>query len=150
MAEESMLFTQFNAGSSVCALSRASLMTCKHQGYASVLANRPDQLVSDNEYTIAKVFKDAGYVTGAIGKWGVGHPPPHVDPQRKEDWKALRLNSSATRSGKEEVFEYYNLGIDPVETTNLADQHPELARIVNELFMTSRVVFEIATLIPTK
>jgi len=83
MADEGILFTQMYAGSSVCAPSRASLMTGKHQGYASVRANRPDQLVGDEENTIAKVFKNAGYTTGAIGKWGLGHPPPPDDPFKK-------------------------------------------------------------------
>jgi arylsulfatase A-like enzyme len=83
MAEEGILFTQFYAGSSVCAPSRTSLLTGKHQGFASVRANRPDQLVPDEEYTIGKLFKDAGYETGAIGKWGIGHPPPPDDPQKK-------------------------------------------------------------------
>ena len=43
----------------------------------------PAQLLGDDELTLAKVFKEAGYATGAIGKWGIGHPPPPDDPRKK-------------------------------------------------------------------
>ena len=83
MAEDGIHFTNMYTGSSVCAPSRTSLMSGKHTGHTSVRGNRPDQLLGDDEYTIGKVFKDAGYTTGAIGKWGIGHPPPPDDPSKK-------------------------------------------------------------------
>jgi arylsulfatase A-like enzyme len=83
LAQEGIRFTNMYCGSTVCAPSRASLMTGKHTGHTSVRGNMPAQLMGDDELTIAKVFKNAGYVTGAIGKWGIGHPPPPDDPQRK-------------------------------------------------------------------
>jgi len=83
MATEGMHFTNMYTGSTVCAPSRASLMTGKHTGHTSVRGNLPAQLLGDDELTIAKVFKNAGYVTGGIGKWGIGHPPPYNDPQKK-------------------------------------------------------------------
>ncbi len=83
MAEGGMHFTNMYTGSTVCAPSRASLMTGKHTGHTSVRGNLPEQLLGDDELTLAKVFKNAGYKTGAIGKWGIGHPPPPDDPQKK-------------------------------------------------------------------
>lgn len=83
MAQEGIHFTNMYTGSSVCAPSRTSLMSGKHTGHTSVRGNRPDQLLGDDEYTLGKVFKDAGYVTAAIGKWGIGHPPPADDPFKK-------------------------------------------------------------------
>lgn len=83
MAKEGMIFTNFYTGSTVCAPSRASLLTGKHTGHTSVRGNMPAQLVSDQEETIAKVMQKAGYRTAAVGKWGIGHPPPLDDPQRK-------------------------------------------------------------------
>lgn len=83
MAAEGMHFTHMYTGSTVCAPSRASLMTGKHTGHTSVRGNLPAQLLGDDELTLAKVFKNAGYVTGGIGKWGIGHPPAPDDPQKK-------------------------------------------------------------------
>ena len=83
MAAEGMMFMNHYTGSTVCAPSRASLLTGLHTGNVSVRGNSPPQLIGDEEYTIAKALKEAGYVTGIIGKWGIGHPPPTDDPQRK-------------------------------------------------------------------
>lgn len=83
LAAEGITFTKFYTGSSVCAPSRASLLTGKHTGHTNVRGNMPAQLLSDTEPTIAKIMKEAGYRTAAVGKWGIGHPPPVDDPQRK-------------------------------------------------------------------
>ncbi len=83
MASEGMIFTNHYTGSTVCGPSRASLMTGVHTGHCNIRGNMPAQLLKDDEITLAKVMKKAGYVTGGIGKWGIGHPPPLDDPQRK-------------------------------------------------------------------
>jgi arylsulfatase A-like enzyme len=83
MAGEGIFFNNMYTGSSVCAPSRASLMTGMHTGHCSVRGNAPDQIVNDSEMTLAKIFKQAGYVTGAVGKWGLGTIMPYDDPQRK-------------------------------------------------------------------
>ncbi|MBX2876185.1 MAG: arylsulfatase [Saprospiraceae bacterium] len=83
LAAEGMMFTQHYAGSTVCGPSRASLLTGKHTGHASVRGNQPPgQLLSPEEVTIPEALKSAGYTTGIVGKWGVGHPPPPDDPAR--------------------------------------------------------------------
>ncbi len=82
MAAKGILLSNHYCGSTVCAPSRAALITGKHPGHVSVRGNQPDQLLLDEEVTIAEKLKEAGYVTGAVGKWGVGHPPPPNDPQR--------------------------------------------------------------------
>jgi arylsulfatase A-like enzyme len=81
MAAEGMKFTQHYAGSTVCAPSRCVLMTGLHTGHCRVRANARI-LMEPEDVTVAEALKDAGYVTGAIGKWGVGHPPPPGDPAR--------------------------------------------------------------------
>ncbi|QGY46498.1 sulfatase-like hydrolase/transferase [Maribellus comscasis] len=83
MANEGMHFTNMYTGSTVCAPSRACLLTGKHTGHCSVRGNDLDQMVSNSELTLAKVFKNAGYKTGAIGKWGIGGNLPHDDPAKK-------------------------------------------------------------------
>ncbi len=72
MADEGMLFTQAYAGSTVCAPSRATLMTGYHQGHASVRGNSGGIPLLDKDITVAEVLKQAGYSTGCFGKWGLG------------------------------------------------------------------------------
>jgi len=77
MAAEGMKFTQFYAGSPVCAPSRSVLMTGKHTGHTSVRGNAGHaeahiQSLRKEDRTIAHIFRDAGYVTAQFGKWGLG------------------------------------------------------------------------------
>ncbi len=82
-ASEGITFTRHYSGSTVCGPSRASLLTGKHTGHTSVRSNLPaGQLLAAEELTLPEAMKSAGYVTGMIGKWGVGHPPPPDDPLR--------------------------------------------------------------------
>lgn len=81
MAEEGMRFTQHYAGSTVCAPSRCVLLTGMHTGHTRIRGN-VHSLLRPRDVTVAEVLKDAGYATGCVGKWGVGHPPPLDDPQR--------------------------------------------------------------------
>ena len=81
LVSQGIKFTNFYTGSTVCAPSRASLLTGLHTGHVSVRGNQPDQLLTES-LTIAHLLKKEGYRTGVIGKWGVGHPPAPDDPQR--------------------------------------------------------------------
>ncbi|MEJ7713454.1 MAG: arylsulfatase [Pyrinomonadaceae bacterium] len=71
MAREGMRFTQAYSGSTVCAPSRAVLMTGLHTGHAHIRGNGEYPL-RPQDVTIAEVLKRAGYRTGVIGKWGLG------------------------------------------------------------------------------
>lgn len=88
LAKNGISFTQFYAGTSVCAPSRASLMTGKHTGHTSVRGNfeiKPEgQLpIKDQEFTLAELFKSVGYKTGGFGKWGLGFPGSEGDPNKQ-------------------------------------------------------------------
>ncbi len=72
MAAEGTRFTQVYAGHCVCAPSRSVLMTGKHTGHTSVRANGGGSPLLPEDVTVAEVLKDAGYATGAFGKWGLG------------------------------------------------------------------------------
>lgn len=76
MAEEGLRFTNFYAGSTVCAPSRSVLMTGRHAGHTSVRGNSygPEQTLRDTDVTIAEMLQDGGYATSLIGKWGLGKP----------------------------------------------------------------------------
>ena len=66
-----MRFTQCYAGSTVCAPSRAALMTGRHTGHVSIRGNA-DVPLAAHETTVAEVLKRRGYFTGCFGKWGLG------------------------------------------------------------------------------
>ena len=81
LAKEGMRFLQHYTGAPVCAPARCTLLTGQHLAHAEIRSNRdsgngrifPGQWpISDEIVTIAEVLKDAGYVTGAFGKWGLG------------------------------------------------------------------------------
>lgn len=88
MADEGMRFTQFYAGSPVCAPSRCVLMTGKHGGHAYIRDNREVQPegqwpIPAEETTIAEALKAQGYATGAFGKWGLGFVGSEGDPNKQ-------------------------------------------------------------------
>jgi arylsulfatase A len=77
MAAEGTRFPQLYSGTSVCAPSRASLMTGLHTGHSPIRANREIQPegqkpLPEGTVTVAQVLKSAGYATACAGKWGMG------------------------------------------------------------------------------
>lgn len=78
LAREGTRFTQYYAGSTVCAPSRAALMTGRHTGHAAIRGNGApgvgDVPLPSEAVTLAEVLKGAGYRTAVIGKWGLGQP----------------------------------------------------------------------------
>ncbi len=82
MAREGMRFTDFYAGSTVCAPSRCVLMTGYHTGHCFIRGNGKDNL-RPSDVTVAEVLKSAGYRTGLYGKWGLGHEGSSGLPTRQ-------------------------------------------------------------------
>ncbi len=78
MAAEGTRFTQAYCGTTVCAPSRASLMTGLHSGHGPIRANweiapGEGQLpLPAKSVTVAQILKDSGYATACMGKWGMG------------------------------------------------------------------------------
>lgn len=65
-------FTQFY-GAPVCSPSRAGLLTGKTPQRAGVPGNAgPGTGLRSEQYTMAEMFKDAGYKTALVGKWHLG------------------------------------------------------------------------------
>jgi arylsulfatase A-like enzyme len=104
LAMGGMKFNQHYSGAPVCAPSRCVLLTGKHAGHAFVRGNDEwgsrgktwdyQKMFDDpnlegqrpmpaEEITIAEVLKEAGYVTGMIGKWGLGAPLTESIPTKQ-------------------------------------------------------------------
>jgi arylsulfatase A-like enzyme len=91
LAAEGVRFTDHYAGSTVCAPSRSVLMTGLHSGHTQIRGNsgrkgtferRPEGQISlpASALTVAEVLSQAGYRTGAFGKWGLGFVMTEGDP----------------------------------------------------------------------
>lgn len=83
LAIEGMKFTQHYTSTPVCAPARCMLMTGKHGGHAYIRGNYEmggftdateggQMPLPEGTFTIPKMLKEAGYVTGMSGKWGLG------------------------------------------------------------------------------
>jgi arylsulfatase A-like enzyme len=88
LAAEGMRFTQHYSGSAVCAPSRSVLLTGLHPGHTPIRDNREVQPEGQwplpaATVTVGGLFKGQGYVTAAMGKWGLGPPGSEGDPLRQ-------------------------------------------------------------------
>lgn len=98
LAAEGMRFTQHYSGSPVCAPSRCTLMTGRHTGHAYIRGNDEMKERGDvwhdpalegqrplppNTVTIGTLLQQAGYVTSAFGKWGLGGPDSTGHPNKQ-------------------------------------------------------------------
>jgi arylsulfatase A-like enzyme len=114
LATEGTRFTDFYGGAAVCAPSRSVLMTGLHTGHTRIRGNnsRKGQLesfaggreggrrvsLSAKDTTVAEVLQEAGYATGAAGKWGLGEPGTEGTPTRRgfDEWLGYLNQNHAT------------------------------------------------------
>jgi arylsulfatase A len=79
LARSGTRFTQFEASAPICSPSRASLLTGRYPQRAGLVGNAGNLYgtggMPGSQYTIAEMFKAAGYTTGHIGKWHMGYSP---------------------------------------------------------------------------
>ncbi|MFN8252791.1 MAG: arylsulfatase [Ferruginibacter sp.] len=94
LAKEGMRFTQHYTSAPVCAPARAMLMTGKHAGHAYIRGNYElggftdeteggQMPLPEGPFTIAQMLRNADYVTGMIGKWGLGMNNTTGDPNKQ-------------------------------------------------------------------
>ncbi|VGO15867.1 Arylsulfatase [Pontiella desulfatans] len=83
-----MFFENHYSGSTVCAPSRSALLTGQHTGHTFVRGNK--EIMPEGQHPIPaevvllpEMLKDAGYVSGAFGKWGLGYPGSEGDPLKQ-------------------------------------------------------------------
>ncbi len=93
MAAQGAKLTQFNCPASFCAPTRASLMTGRYPFRCGMTQNpAPDGgpaadalAMPKSELTLAQLMKSAGYATGMVGKWHLGHKPGYLPTERGFD-----------------------------------------------------------------
>lgn len=76
LAAEGIRLTSFYAGANVCTPSRAALLTGRYpirSGMQHVVMPHSDYGLPQSEFTIADMLREAGYATGMVGKWHLGH-----------------------------------------------------------------------------
>lgn len=87
MAKNGVRFTNFYSSAPVCAPSRASLMTGKHQGHTVIRGNenlKGERVpLRPEDTTIAEIAKSVGYQTAIVGKWGLGEENTTGIPNKK-------------------------------------------------------------------
>lgn len=82
LARDGKRFTQFYAGSTVCAPSRASLMTGKHTGHGYIRGNG-ELPFRTQDTVLPQLLQQQGYNTGMAGKWGLGLKNTEGSPEKK-------------------------------------------------------------------
>ncbi len=80
LAARGVRFTQFYAAAPVCSPSRAGILTGRYPVRAGVPGNCASQqggkgALPPEEFTMAEMFRAAGYATAHIGKWHLGYTP---------------------------------------------------------------------------
>lgn len=93
MAAEGARLTQFNTPTAFCAPTRASLLTGRYPFRCGLTQNpapdggpAADSLrLPKTEITLAQILKSAGYATGMVGKWHLGHKPGALPTERGFD-----------------------------------------------------------------
>lgn len=83
---ESLCLSHHYAASTVCAPSRAGLLTGRYPhrtGALDTLEGRGGDRLALREVTLADTFRQAGYATGLFGKWHLGAFDPRFHPNRR-------------------------------------------------------------------
>lgn len=140
-AADGARFTHHYVAAPVCVSSRSSLLQGVTQGHANVRDNQFDKAIDEN-HTLATVLREAGYATGAIGKWGVhglnlepnapAHPLKrgfeyyygylrHVDGHEHYPKEMLYFAEKAAQRGPIKVWENYRDSTEPLDKCYTTD-----------------------------
>src|SRR5262245_43656035 len=79
LARECMLFRNCFCTNSLCAPSRAVILTGKHSHVNGLIDNRAGSVFDGKQQTFPKLLQKAGYQTAIIGKWHLKSKPTGFD-----------------------------------------------------------------------
>ncbi len=94
LAAGGIRFTQHYSSAPVCAPSRCGLMTGRHTGHTYIRGNYElggfeddkeggQMPLNEGAFTLGHLFQQAGYKTGAVGKWGMGMANTSGNPNQQ-------------------------------------------------------------------
>lgn len=98
LAKEGMRFTNCFNVNSLCAPSRAALITGRYNSHNGFFRNRDK--FDGSQLTFPKLLQKAGYKTSLIGKWHLGTEPTGFDYYSVLDGQGQYFNSKFKTSGK--------------------------------------------------
>lgn len=101
LADSGIQFTNCHATAATSTPSRYALLTGEYawrRNDTDVAAGNACSIIKPEQFTIADLFKNAGYATGAIGKWHLGLGPVTGE----QDW-----NKPLTHTPRDLGFDYH-------------------------------------------
>ena len=116
LMRESVNLSQHYSAAPICAPARAALMTGRYPhrcGVIDTISTGQMNCLARRETTIAELFKNAGYATGLVGKWHLGHVADHYHPTRRGFDECIGFSGGSSS--------YWNWDLDVNRTPRPAD-----------------------------
>jgi len=111
IAEEGVLFRNCTVTNSICAPSRAVVLTGKHSHLNGVTDNGKHRRFDPAQVTFPRLLHAAGYQTGFVGKWHLASEPVGFDDYCRLIGQGAYYNPDMIRNGKKVRFQGYTTEI---------------------------------------
>lgn len=152
MADEGQRWTSFYSQAPVCSPSRAALLTGRVHLRSGMYGRQQGVFFPDSqaglpaeEITVAEALRDAGYATGIVGKWHLGHLPEYLPTRHGFDsWFGIPYSNDMDRqlpNGLDNRTAYFRPEIEYYQVPLMRDE-VELERPVNQHTVTKRYAEE--------